>query len=70
MSVPSGIIVGYLRGLSDGVLGRVVKSRGWRMAHGEGVSACAVGGVEMNVGIVLARVDMSFHSAVLMFLVA
>ena len=37
---------------------------------GEGVSACAVGGVEMNVGIVLARVDISVHSAVLMFLVA
>ena len=34
MSVPGGIIVGYLRGLSDGVLGSIVESRGWRMAHG------------------------------------
>ena len=33
MSVPSGIIVGYLRGVSDGILGRVVEGRGWRMAH-------------------------------------
>ena len=37
---------------------------------GERVSAFAVGGVEINVGIVLACVDMSVHSAVLMFLVA
>ena len=42
MSVPSRIIVGYLRGLSDGVLGRVVESRGWRMAHGGGsVGMCS-----------------------------
>ena len=42
MSVPSGIIVGYLRGFGDGVLGRVVKSRGWRMAHGGGsVGMCS-----------------------------
>ena len=33
---------------------------GWLM--GDGVSACAVGGVEINVGIVLARVDMPFCS--------
>ena len=36
MSVPRGIIVGYLRGVSDSVLRRVVKRRRWWMAHGGG----------------------------------
>ena len=41
---------------------------GWLM--GEGVSACAVGEVWISVDRMLARVDISFHSAILMFLVA
>ena len=47
MSVPSGIIVGYLSRVRDGILRRVVKCRGLRMTHRRSsVGICSRWGVD------------------------